>query len=280
MAVVIAIANEKGGVGKSTTAVNLAAGLSLKLAHGEKPPGRVLLIDLDPQLNALMAVAYGNHIANAAETISALMVAELPPSPQKLIRRSKLHENLDFIPGSEAAQKEAATRIQTLPGSDLRLLNAIRPLLGSYKYIVIDTPPNAGPMLLNAIMACSYIVIPIETSYQGTSGLGALHQTIKRVLTAYQRSRSPKIGYLPTMLESQASDAQSVLNELRERYKNLVFKPIHRNRVIQKANAAHMDVFMFRPPRSFENGIESSAKASKEYASFVEEIIRRANSTK
>lgn len=280
MTIVIAIANEKGGVGKSTTAVNLAAGLSLVLAHRQQTPERVLLLDLDPQLNALMAVAYGNHKADATETISALMVADVPPSPQRIVRRSKLHENLDFIPGSEEAQKEATTRIQTLPGSDLRLLNAIRPLLGSYKYIVIDTPPNAGPMLLNAIMASNYIIIPIEMSYQGASGLGALHKTITRVLAAYQRSNPPKIGYLPTMLESRANDAHDVLDGLRKRYKHLVFNPIHRNRVIQKANAAHMDVFMFRPPRSFEDGIDSSEKASKEYASFVEEVIRRTNSAK
>ncbi|MEJ2606899.1 MAG: ParA family protein [Anaerolineales bacterium] len=159
-------------------------------------------------------------------------------------------------------------------------MNAIRPILGLYKYIVIDTPPNAGPMLLNAIMASNYIIIPIEMSYQGASGLGALHKTITRTLAAYQRSNPPKIGYLPTMLEARASDAYDVLEGLRERYKHLVFKPIHRNRVIQKANAAHMDVFMFRPPRSFEDGIESSEKASKDYASFVEEVIRRTNSAK
>jgi len=280
MTVVIAIANEKGGVGKSTTAANLSAGIALKLAHGEKTPGRVLLLDLDPQLNALMAVAYGNHSADPKETISALLVSDTPPSPQRLIRRAELHENLDFIPGNEPAQKEAAHRISMLPGPDLRLTNAIRPILGEYKYIIIDTPPNAGPMLHNAIMASTYIIIPIEMSYQGASGLGALHKTISRVLVAYQRSEPPKIGYLPTMLESRASDAHDALDGLKKRYKDLVFKPIHRNRVIQKANAAHMDVFRFKPPRSFDDGIESSEKASKEYASFVEEVIRRTNSSK
>jgi len=280
MTVVIAIANEKGGVGKSTTAVNLSAGLALKLAHGREKPGRVLLMDLDPQLNALMAIAYGKHIEEPMETISALMVSDVPPSPQRLLRQADLHKNLDFIPGNEKAQKEAAHRVRMLPGSDLRLSNAIRPIMAFYEYVIIDTPPNAGPMLNNAIMASNYIVIPIEMSYQGTSGLGALHKTIQDVLVANRRSSPPKIGYLPTMFETRASDAQVVLDRIRSTYKDLVFEPIDRNRVIQKANAAHMDVFLFKPPRSWSDGIESSAKASKQYAAFVEEIIKRSNSSK
>jgi chromosome partitioning protein len=167
-----------------------------------------------------------------------------------------------------------------LPGSDLRLSNAIQPILDFYEYVIIDTPPNAGPMLNNAIMASNYIVIPIEMSYQGTSGLGALHKTIQDVLIANRRSSPPRIGYLPTMFETRASDAKVVLDRIRSTYKDLVFAPVDRNRVIQKANAAHMDVFLFRPPRTWSDGIESSEKATKQYATFVEEVIKRSNSSK
>ena len=91
MTVVVAIANEKGGVGKSTTAVNIAEGLSLKLQHNRKIPGSVLLIDLDLQMNELMSIAYGEHSAGSGASISELLVSDKPPSPQRLLRRARHH---------------------------------------------------------------------------------------------------------------------------------------------------------------------------------------------
>ncbi|NIS82565.1 MAG: AAA family ATPase, partial [Anaerolineales bacterium] len=201
MTIVIAIANEKGGVGKSTTAVSLAAGLSLKLRHKQDPAERVLLVDLDPQMNALMAIAYSQHTAEAPNSLAALLVEETTPSPQRLLRRAKHHANLHFIPGNNRAQKEAAHRIRMLPGPDLRLSNAIEPIRDNYAYIIIDTPPHAGALLTNAIMVATHVLIPIEMSYQGASGLGAMHTTILQTMKAYRRSDLEIVGYLPTMYE-------------------------------------------------------------------------------
>jgi len=106
MTVVVAIANEKGGVGKSTTNVNIAAGLSLKLRHNRKIPGRVLFIDLDPQMNALMSIAYGEHSAGSGASISELLVSDKPSSPQRLLRRARHHPNLHFIPDNNTPRKK------------------------------------------------------------------------------------------------------------------------------------------------------------------------------
>ncbi len=275
MTVVVAIANEKGGVGKSTTAVNLAAGLALKLRIERDPAGRVLLVDLDPQMNALMGVGYGQHSAPPGDSLPALLVEDAPPSPQRLVRRARHHANLFFLPSHNRGQKEAAARIRFLPGADLRLANALDPLRRDYDYIVIDTPPNAGPLLTNAIMAATHILIPIEISYQGASGLGALHTTILQTVRAYRRADLDVLGYLPTMYEGAASDAGRILAGLRERYGEKVLPPIHRARAIQQANGAHLDIFLFRPPRTWADGLESSTRATQEYAVLVNEVMRR-----
>jgi chromosome partitioning protein len=275
MSVVIAIANEKGGVGKSTTAVNLAAGLSLRLRHNKENPERVLLVDLDPQMNALMAIAYGKHRAEPGDSLAALLIEETPPSPQRLLRQATHHKNLHFIPGNNKAQKEASHRIRTMPGPDLRLANALDPIRSNYAYIIIDTPPHAGALLNNAIMAATDVLIPIEMSYQGASGLGALHTTVLQIMKAYRRTDIDIVGYLPTMYEEAAGDAGVILEGLKDRYGEKVFPPIHRARVIQQANGAHLDIFLFRPPRTFDDGLESSTRATQEYATLVNEVIRR-----
>jgi chromosome partitioning protein len=275
LAIVVAIANEKGGVGKSTTAVNLAAGLALKLRHQAEPAGRVLMLDLDPQMNGLMGIAYGQHEASPGESIGALLTDEAPPSPQALVKRARHHANLYFIPSNNVGLKEASHRVRLLPGADLRLRNALEPLLPDYAYVIIDTPPNAGVMLTNAIMASDFILIPIEMSYQGASGLGGLHRTILQTVQVHRRGDLEILGYLPTMYEEAAADAGEILERLRERYGDKVFEPIHRARAIQQANGAHLDIFLFRPPRTWDEGLESSNRATQEYARLVNEVMRR-----
>jgi cellulose biosynthesis protein BcsQ len=121
------------------------------------------------------------------------------------------------------------------------------------------------------------VLIPIEMSYQGTSGLGALQRTILQTLQGYRRTDLEIVGYLPTMYEETARDAGEILERLKERYGEQVFAPIHRARAIQQANGAHLDIFLFRPPRTWDDGLESSTRATQEYAALVDEVIRRTN---
>jgi len=278
----ITIANKKGGVGKTTTAVNLAAGLAIKLRHAvmrNERPARVLLVDLDPQMNALMCLDYGNHEAPYELSLPALLFEDAPPPVERLLRSSRRHPNLHYIPSNREGLMRTARQLNTMPAADLRLKHALEPVLDDYAYIVIDTPPGGDVLFNNAIMAASHLLIPIEVSYQGASGLKALHTDLMKVLKAFRRSDFDILGYLPTMYEEAAKDAQEIVDSMRRRYGVKTLPSVHRSRVIQQANGAHMDVFEFAPPRSRDGGqLESSKRATVEYGLLVEEVVQRAGS--
>jgi chromosome partitioning protein len=273
MAITIAIANEKGGVGKTTTAVNLAAGLALRLTDQPGVDGRVLLVDMDPQGHALLAAAFGAHTAQPADSLSALLTETPPPSVQRMIRRSEHHENLFYIPSHHIAMVEAARILPTLMANETRLAHALNPILDQFAYIVIDTPPNTGDLLLNALVAADYVLIPVETSYLGVSGLRELQKTIEAVRHHF-RPKLAIMGYLPTLCEEQRSEAQEILNELNVRYPGLVLPTIHKSTDLAYAHSAHMDVFSYRPPRQRRPDlIASSSRSTQEYAQLVETVL-------
>ncbi len=272
MTVIITIANEKGGVGKTTTAVNLACGLALRLSGLEGAAGRVLLVDMDPQGHALLATAFGQHSAEAAVSLAALLIQTPPPSVQPMLRRSQHHNNLYIIPGNRPALVEAGRILPTLMANESRLSRAIAPIIPQFAYIIIDTPPNTGDLLINALVAASHIIIPVETSYLGVSGLRELQRTIEQVRIHF----SPHLtilGYLPTLYDKQRSETQEILNELQKRYRGQVLNPIHKSVDLAYAHSAHMDVFTYRPPRQRDQ-LESSSRATREYATLVEVVLR------
>jgi chromosome partitioning protein len=273
MSVVISIANEKGGVGKTTTAINLAAGLALCLADQPEPYKRVLLVDMDPQGHALLATAYGHHNAEAGDSLAALLVETPPPSVQRILRVSQHHENLFFIPGNRGAMTEASRTLPTLMANENRLARALASIQSQFSYIVIDTPPTTGDLLINALVASTHVLIPVETSYLGVSGLRELQHTIEAV--AYHFHPQLKIlGYLPTLCEEQRSETQEILGELQKRYKNQTLPPIHKSTDLAYAHSSHMDVFTYRPPRLRQPGqIASSSKATQEYASLINTVL-------
>ena len=274
MSVVIAIANEKGGVGKTTTAVNLAAGLALSIADQAEPYNRVLLVDMDPQGHALLAVGYGNHTANPEESLAALLIETPPPSVQRLIRPSQHHRNLFFIPGNRTAMTEASRTLPTLMANENRLARALAPIHSQYAYIVIDTPPTTGDLLINALVASTHVLIPVETSYLGVSGLRELQRTIEAV--AYHFHPDLQIlGFLPTLCDEQRGETQEILAELHKRYADQTLNPVHKSTDLAYAHSSHMDVFTYRPPRVRQSGqISSSSKATQEYAALVDNILQ------
>jgi chromosome partitioning protein len=280
MAITIAIANEKGGVGKTTTAVNVAAGLALRLSSTEGPEGRVLLVDMDPQGHGLLAVAYIQQAAyQAAETardsLAALLTETPPPSAQRMVKRSDHHPNLYVIPSNRQTMVDAARLMPTLMANETRLARALQPIQHLFGFIVIDTPPTIGDLVVNALVAATHVLVPVETSYLGVSGLRELQRTIEMVKLHF-RPDLQVLGYLPTLCEEQRSEAQEILEELNKRYGEAVFPVIHKSSDLAYAHSSHMDVFTFRPPRARKSGqIASSSRPTQEYAQVVEMVMQR-----
>jgi chromosome partitioning protein len=273
MAVVITIANEKGGVGKTTTAVNLAAGLTLRLSELAGPAGRVLLVDLDPQSHALLSTAYGEHAAQAGESLAALLVESPPPSVQSMLRRGEHHDSLFYLPGNRPAMVEAARLLPTLMANESRLRSVLEAVQAHFSYIIIDTPPATGDLLINGLVAATHVLVPVESSYLGVSGLRELQRTIDEVRLHFSPHLSV-LGYLPTLCDEQRNETQEILAEMRRRYPQQVFAPIHKSADLAYAHSAHMDVFTYRPPRQRLPGqLASSSRATQEYGQLVEDVL-------
>lgn len=272
MAIIITVANEKGGVGKTTTAVNLAAGLALR-----RPEERVLLVDMDPQGHALLATAFDQQQAPAGDSLAALLVETPPPSIPRLLRRANHHPNLFFIPSNRAAMVEASQILPTLMANETRLSRTLSLVADQFAFIVIDTPPTTGDLLVNALVAASFVIIPVETSYLGVSGLRELQSTIELVRLHF-RPDLQVLGYLPTLCEEQRVEAQEILAELKARYPGQILSTIHKSSDLAYAHSSHMDVFTFRPPRQRRSDqIASSSRATQEYAQLVETVLQRTN---
>ena len=146
--------------------------LALRLSDQTGPAGRVLLVDMDPQGHALLAAAFEHAQQNDAPvTLAALLTETPPPSIQRLMQQSHHHPNLFFIPSDRARMVEAARVLPTLMANETRLPRALPQVQNEFAYIIIDTPPNTGDLLINALVAADYVLIPVETSYLGVSGL-------------------------------------------------------------------------------------------------------------
>jgi chromosome partitioning protein len=273
MAVTITIANEKGGVGKTTTAVNLAAGLALRLADQPGGKGRILLVDMDPQAHALLSTAFGHHTAPANDALPALLTETPPPSVQRMLRPSTHHTNLFVIPSQREALSEAARILPSLMANESRLQRALTGIQSQFAYIIIDTPPNTGDLLINSLAAANQILIPVEPSYLGVSGLRELQHTIELV-SLHFRPDLQILGYLPTLCEDQRTETQEIYVALEQRYPGKVFQPIHKSADLAYAHSSHMDIFTYRPPRIRAPGqLASSARATQEYAQLVEDVM-------
>lgn len=278
MAVTIAIANEKGGVGKTTTAVNLAAGLALRLADQPPPLGRILLVDMDPQAHGLLATAFRlvqSSAGSKKDSLASLLVESPPPSVQRMLRQADHHPNLFVIPSNRQAMVDAARQLPTLMANETRLARALAPAQSQFGYIILDTPPTIGDLLVNALVASTHVLVPVETSYLGVSGLRELQRTIEQVRLHF-RPDLQVLGYLPTLCEEQRSEAQEIMAELTRRYAGQVFPPIHKSSDLAYAHSSHMDVFTYRPPRQRKpTQIASSSRATQEYAHLVELVLQK-----
>jgi chromosome partitioning protein len=281
---VIVIANQKGGVAKTTTAVNLSAGLALTEHHSRpKNPGRVLLIDMDPQGNASAIVSQGlfprTPIAPPTLTLANLLLDDNPPPAVDLICSARVptiipQPNLDYIPVNRSTLAAAAQQLVSVEAGEYRLADALPQIEKLYRYVVIDTRPAYDLLLLNALAAANYLIIPVEVTGMGLASLPDMMATVQKVQKRLNRNLK-LLGILPSRWNSQRSEAEMVLNAMKNDYGNLVLPPIRERAEISVANTEGLDIFSYRPPRSQQDSFVSASQSVQEIAAFVNEVIRR-----
>src|SRR5487761_1318441 len=208
---IISVANQKGGVGKTTTAVNLAAALAEK---GE----RVLAIDLDPQGH--LTINMGCRRPDDLE----MSVYNLLTDHRIGVTDVRLHSEpmkLDFLPAN-IELSGAELQLVTEFGRESVLQDKLLPILGEYDYLVIDCPPSLGLLCVNALVASTDVIIPLQCEYFGMKGMQQLQRTIDRV-RAKLNSHLRVAGILPTLYKSRTLHSQEVLDLVKSAYPDLVF---------------------------------------------------------
>jgi len=211
MGKIIAVSNQKGGVGKTTTSVNLASALA---ALGKK----VLLVDIDPQGNSCSGL--GTRVGEEQASMYDILLEEADPS--EIILQSA--PNLDLIPVN-ADLSGAAVMMTQLPEREFRLRKALRPLAARYDYCIIDCPPSLDLLTINGLAAADSVLIPIQCEYYALEGMVKLMKTIELV----QNSLNPDLtleGVLLTMYDSRTNLSNQVVEEVTTYFKEKVFQTI------------------------------------------------------
>lgn len=209
---VVAIANQKGGVGKSTTAINLGAYLAVE---GKK----VLVVDLDPQSNATSGLGIGPYLDG--QQIYDVLIGEVPI---KEIIVPTTTEGLDIAPSS-LRLAGAEVELVSMLSRESRLRKSLEPVKGEYDIILIDCPPSLGQLTVNALTAADEVIIPIQCEYYALEGLVLLLRTIEKI-KVYLNSDLRIGGILLTMHDARTNISRQVMDEVRRQYPRETFQTV------------------------------------------------------
>lgn len=255
MAKIISIANQKGGVGKTTTSINLAAGL----AYLNK---RVLLVDFDPQGNATQGIGHRvglkdltvyDAILNDTDVKDCIKTLKKPP--------------LDILPANIALAGADLQLAKIEDQRDKSLSMALEPVKDNYDYIIIDCPPSLGLLNTNALSASDSVLIPVQCEYYALEGITQLLQTIRLVQKLYNPSLKIE-GVLLTMYDARTNLSAEVGQEVRKHFKEKTYKTyIPRNIKLSEAPSTGKSIFDY----------ELHSEGAKAYVSLTREVI--ANNT-
>ena len=250
MVKVIAIANQKGGVGKTTTAVNLAACLA-------SLDRKVLLIDSDPQGNATSG--YGFDRRELKKCVYDAIINETPM--QEIIVHSN-YKNLDIVP-AKIQLAGAEIELVSMMNREGRLKKALERVKHNYDYVIIDCPPSLGLITINGLTAASSILIPIQCEFYALEGVTMLMNTIQLV----QRNLNPALkleGIVMTMFDSRTNLSQEVVGEVKKYFKSKVYNTVIPRNVRLSEAPSHGEPVLY---------YDSKSKGAQVYLELAREVI-------
>ncbi len=257
MAKIISIANQKGGVGKTTTAINLAASLAV-LEH------KVLIIDADPQANATSGLGF--NVKNIKTSIYECFVDDV--NPKNIILETEV-KGLFLLP-SHIDLVGAEIEMLNLPNREKMMKTFIDKIRTDYDFIFIDCSPSLGLITVNALTASDSVIIPVQCEYYALEGLGKLLNTINII----RKSLNPQLeieGFLPTMHDSRLNLSNQVYDEVKKHFQNMVFSyAIPRNVKLAEAPSYGKPVLLY----------DVNCAGATSYLNLARELLQKNEMTK